>query len=152
MLRRIVLAGVVALSALSAAGVAYSQDVDDDPGYFVDPSVARNGQGRQDRLPGLGGDVPDEQGADWGREGVLPPRIVIGGLYRRGYREVEVKRLRGSSYVIEAETPRGNRVLLVVDGRDNEITGMRVLDWQRPRRNWDDGGWAGASPWNSPRW
>src|SRR5262245_42420541 len=113
MLRRIVLAGVVALSALSAAGVAYSQDVDEDPGYFVDPGVAQNGQGRQDRLPDLGGDVPDEQGADWGREGVLPPRIVIGGLYRRGYREVEVKRLRGSSYIIEAETPRGNRVLLV---------------------------------------
>ena len=62
---------------------------------------------------------------------LLPPRAIVGSLYRRGYRDVEIRRRRGPSYVAEATGRRG-RVLVVVDGRTAEITGLKVLDWDRP--------------------
>jgi hypothetical protein len=119
--------------------------------------------------PAAAQDVFDGDGPRWGRGpawdrpldwnrgprlergGILPPRAIVGSLYRRGYRDVEIRGRRGPNYVAEASGRRG-RVLVVVDARSAEITGLKVLDWDRPRRLYDDGGWSGPSPWSGPRW
>jgi hypothetical protein len=94
---------------------------------------------------------------DWNRgprfdsDGVLSPRAIVGSLYRRGYRDVEIRGRRGPNYVAEASGRRG-RVLVVVDARSAEIAGLKVLDWDGPRRLYDEGGWSGPSPWSGPRW
>ena len=141
MVRSTVLALALALSTLAGTAAAAAQDSDrayDD----------RGGVSFEDR--------------DWGRprwDGgprILPPRAIVGSLYRRGFDDVDIKRVRGRSYIAEATGRRGRRVILVVDGRTAEITGMRVVDWGGPRRgpwsSFDDGGWAGPRPWSGPRW
>src|SRR5262245_45633649 len=32
------------------------------------------------------------------RDGLLPPRAIVGSLYRQGYRDVAIRRLRGPNY------------------------------------------------------
>jgi hypothetical protein len=140
MVRRTVLAMALALSALAAAATASAQDFDgryDDRGVTFEDRDG--GRSRWDDGPRI-----------------LPPRVIEGSLYRRGFDDVDIKRVRGRSYIAEATGRRGRRVMLVVDGRTTEITGMRVIDWGRPRHgpwgSFDDGGWAGPSPWSGPRW
>lgn len=83
---------------------------------------------------------------------LLPPRAIIGSLFRRGYRDVNIKRVRGDSYIVEAEGPEGGRVLIVIDGHTTEITGLRQLGWARPPRQWDNDSWVPPRPWSGPRW
>ena len=84
---------------------------------------------------------------------LLPPRAIIGSLYRRGYHDVEIKRVRGDSYIAVAGDQNGGRVLIVVDGRTTEITGLRRIGWDHPPRQWDDDDWSPPRPWSSgPRW
>ena len=45
-----------------------------------------------------------------------------------------------ASYIVRAANRRGSRVLLVVDGRTTEITGLRVTE-TRHQGSFDDGGW-----------
>src|SRR4051812_42552795 len=76
----------------------------------------------QDRYFGNGpsfgmirGDDEGGRGGRWtGDRGprLLPPRAIVGSLYRRGYRDVEIRRVRGPSYIAEATGRRG-RVLVV---------------------------------------
>jgi hypothetical protein len=141
-MRKLLLAGIAAAAALTIAAPVGAQDFDDfDQGF----------EERGDARP---------RGRDWDRDGdrrgefrrgILPPRAIIGTLYRRGYRDVEIRRQRGSSYVVSAENRRGSRVILVVDGRTAEITGLRVIE-SRHQRSFDDGGWNSPRPWSGPRW
>lgn len=83
---------------------------------------------------------------------LLPPRAIVSSLASRGYRNVVIKRVRGDSYVVEAEGSEGGRVLIVVDGHTTEITGLRQLGWARPPRQWDNESWVPPRPWSGPRW
>ena len=84
--------------------------------------------------------------------GLLPPRVIVGSLYRRGYHDVEIKRVRGDSYIAMAGDQDGGRVLIVVDGHTTEITGLRRVGWDHPPRQWDDDDWSPPRPWSGPRW
>jgi hypothetical protein len=66
--------------------------------------------------------------------------------------DVQIKRVRGDSYIVQASDPQGGRVLIVVDGRTTEITGLRQIGMDRPQRRWDDDGWLPPRPWGGPRW
>src|SRR5262245_2782864 len=72
--------------------------------------------GRSRGLP----QAPDEigQGPDQGPDmagnpRLLPPRAIISSLAGRGYHNVVIKRVRGDSYIAEAEGSEGGRVLIV---------------------------------------
>jgi Ni/Co efflux regulator RcnB len=148
MLRTSLLAVALA-AALAGAGVAQAQDFDDQGDSFQDHGQDL-GQDRGDVRPrGRDLDRDDDRRGEW-RRGLLPPRAIIGSLYRRGYRDVEIRRQRGSSYIVRAANRRGSRVILVVDGRTTEITGLRVIDRYEP--SFDDGGWNAPRPWSGPRW
>ena len=75
----------------------------------------------------------------------------MGSLYRRGYRDIDIKRLRGANYIAIAINPRGARVLVVVDAQTAEITGLRPAGNDRPQPFYDGGGWP-PRPWSGPRW
>jgi hypothetical protein len=141
-MRKFLLASIVAAAAITFAAPVGAQDSDDfDEGF----------QERGDALPrGRDWDRDGDRRGEW-RRGLLPPRAIIGTLYRRGYRDVEIRRQRGSSYIVAAENRRGSRVILVVDGRTTEITGLRVIE-SRHQRSFDDGGWNSPRPWSGPRW
>ncbi|MDT3377157.1 hypothetical protein ACETRX_13440 [Labrys portucalensis] len=111
--------------------------------------------GRNRGLP----QAPDEigQGPDQGPDmagnpRLLPPRAIISSLAGRGYHNVVIKRVRGDSYIAEAEGSEGGRVLIVIDGHTTEITGLRQLGWARPPRQWDNDSWVPPRPWSGPRW
>ncbi|PRH88709.1 hypothetical protein C5L14_05650 [Labrys okinawensis] len=94
------------------------------------------------------GQGPDEAG----NPRLLPPRAIVSSLAGRGYRNVVIKRVRGDSYIAEAEGSEGGRVLIVIDGHTTEITGLRQLGWARPPRQWDNDSWVPPRPWSGPRW
>lgn len=87
-----------------------------------------------------------------GNPRLLPPRAIISSLAGRGYHNVVIKRVRGDSYIAEAEGSEGGRVLIVIDGHTTEITGLRQLGWARPPRQWDNDSWVPPRPWSGPRW
>lgn len=74
------------------------------------------------------------QGYSWGprppwafqEEAPLPPRAVMAGLQRRGFSPMSRPRFTGSAYVVDAVSPRGDQVRLVLDA----YTGQ-VLDRER---------------------
>jgi hypothetical protein len=140
----LLLAGVVAAATMTISSPVHAQDFDDFEQGFEDGGEGR-GRGR-----GRDWDRDGDRRGEW-RRGILPPRAIVGTLYRRGYRDVEIRRQRGSSYVVSAENRRGSRVILVVDGRTTEITGLRVIE-SRHQRSFDDGGWNSPRPWSGPRW
>jgi len=146
MLRKLILAVALSLSAFASA--ARAQEGAADLATFQGdgaPAVIR-------RQPGNAWEQHWAAGPDNGGLRLLSARSITGSLTRQGYRNVDIKRLRGANYIAEAESPRGNRVLLVVDGRTSEITGRQVIEWEHPKRDWDDGGWWRSSPWSGPRW
>ncbi|MCZ0738603.1 hypothetical protein [Phreatobacter sp. AB_2022a] len=59
---------------------------------------------------------------------VLPWPEVAGRLARRGYVVAEPASLRGPTYLATSTDRRGRRLRLVVDGRNAEIIGIRVMD------------------------
>jgi hypothetical protein len=137
------LSGVIAvLVALTATGTALAQNYPPQyaPGYTFVPQLGP-------RLGWERGGPPDKIGSN-----LLPPRVIIGSLFQRGYRDVQIKRVRGDSYIVVAAGPDGGRVLMVVDGHTTEITGLRQTGWDRPPRQWDNEGWLPPRPWGGPRW
>ena len=147
--RKRVFAVALAAATLAGAGLALAQDYGDGDGGGYGIAARRRPDG-----PRPGWDRGPPPGMGWDRERgprLMPPRAIVGSLYRRGYRDVEIRRQRGASYVAEATGRRG-RVLVVVDGRTTEITGLRALDYGGPRHGYEDGGWNGPSPWSGPRW
>jgi hypothetical protein len=142
MIRNAALATIIALMSAAAALPAKAQgyDMQDAPDYGV---------ARQDRDWDRG-EGWRERGPSWG-DRLLPPRMIIGSLYRRGFRDVDIKRVRGGNYIVEARNREGSRVVIVVDGQTSEITGLRVVDWRRDWR-FGDGGWNRPAPWSGPHW
>ncbi|TGE00222.1 hypothetical protein [Methylobacterium nonmethylotrophicum] len=59
-------------------------------------------------------------------DAILPPRAVIVRLGRAGYSGMSHPRFDGETYRVEADSPWGNRVQLVVDARSG-----RILDRER---------------------
>lgn len=131
MIARTAMAALVGLAALLNAVPAAAQDLGPDASSFERP------------VPG---------GGEGQREGnILSPRAIMGSLFRRGYRDIDIKRLRGTNYIATAQSPRGYRVLVVVDGQTTEITGLRPLGYDRPQPFFDGGGFP-PRPWGGPRW
>lgn len=60
-------------------------------------------------------------------EALLPPRAVADGLEDRGFSEIGRPRFDGRAYVVEATSPRGARLRLVVDARDGAVIGREAL-------------------------
>lgn len=54
---------------------------------------------------------------------VMPPRAVVWRLNDRGFTEVTRPRFDGRAYVVEAESPNGGRVRLILDPRDGAVLG-----------------------------
>ncbi|CAM5775606.1 hypothetical protein LMIY3S_05109 [Labrys miyagiensis] len=138
MSRRTLIGVIAGLGLLTGLGTALAQEYTDD----YAPLPPRMGWNRPAQPPGV----------DIGGDQLLPPRVIINSLSRRGYRNVDIKRVRGDSYIAEASGPQGGRVLIVVDGHTTEITGLRQIGWDRPPRRWDDDGWLPPRPWSGPRW
>ena len=157
MSRNIVLAALFAGLTLSAGATAPAKA----QGYEVTFGFGAPGYveiDQRDRNDGRWGEREDGR---WGASRMLPPRAIVGSLYRRGFSDIDIKRRRGDSYIVEATGRRGNRVLAVVDGRTTEITGLKVIEHRRPYRMsddggwdrpWSDGGWDRPASWGGPRW
>lgn len=151
MVKKAIIAAALILSTLAGAAPAFAQawSPDEDSPYAEGrPMPAWHFEPGREWRP----DFAREDRGDPRGPRLLPPRAIEGSLYRQGYSAVDIKRVRGWSYIAEAENRRGNRVILVVDGRSAEITGLKVIEWRRPHRGWGDDGWNGPSPWNGPRW
>lgn len=58
---------------------------------------------------------------------LLPPREVVESLRDRGFSEIGRPRYDGRAYRVEATSPRGLRVRLVVDARDGDVIGREPL-------------------------
>lgn len=141
MSRRALIGVIAGLGLLTGVSSAFAQNYMDDDA----PPPPRLGWNRAVPAPPPNADIGGDQ--------LLPPRTIIGSLFRRGYRDVDIKRVRGDSYIAEASDPQGGRVLIVVDGHTTEITGLRQLGWDRPApHRWDDNGWLPPRPWGGPRW
>ena len=54
---------------------------------------------------------------------VISPRSIVWRLNDRGFTEISRPRFDGRAYVVEAESPRGGRVRLIVDARDGAVLG-----------------------------
>ncbi|WP_438344553.1 hypothetical protein [Methylorubrum populi] len=59
--------------------------------------------------------------------GLLPPREVVDDLRDRGFSEIARPRYDGRNYRVEATSPRGQRVRLVVDAREGDVIGREPL-------------------------
>jgi hypothetical protein len=143
MSRRTLIGVIAGLGLLTGLGTAFAQDYQQN--YAPEPPPM--GWNRMRPPP-----QPQEMDPDLTGGQLLPPRAIIGSLARRGYRDVQIKRVRGDSYIVQASDPQGGRVLIVVDGRTTEITGLRQIGMDRPQRRWDDDGWLPPRPWGGPRW
>ena len=60
-------------------------------------------------------------------DGLLPPREVVDELRDRGFTEIARPRYDGRNYRVEATSPRGQRVRLVVDAREGDVIGREPL-------------------------
>ncbi|MBB2960680.1 hypothetical protein [Methylobacterium sp. R2-1] len=60
-------------------------------------------------------------------DGLLPPREVVDDLRDRGFTEIARPRYDGRNYRVEATSPRGQRLRLVVDAREGEVIGREPL-------------------------
>lgn len=59
--------------------------------------------------------------------GLLPPREVVDDLRDRGFTEIARPRYDGRNYRVEATSPRGQRLRLVVDAREGDVIGREPL-------------------------
>ena len=60
-------------------------------------------------------------------DGLLPPREVVDDLRDRGFTEIARPRYDGRHYRVEATSPRGQRLRLVVDAREGDVIGREPL-------------------------
>ncbi|AWI90000.1 hypothetical protein C0214_18045 [Methylobacterium sp. DM1] len=60
-------------------------------------------------------------------DGLLPPREVVDELRDRGFTEIARPRYDGRHYRVEATSPRGQRLRLVVDAREGDVIGREPL-------------------------
>ncbi len=52
---------------------------------------------------------------------------IVASLKNRGFRDIEVPRHRGSTYIVEATGALGERVRLVINDKTGGIDGVRVI-------------------------
>lgn len=52
---------------------------------------------------------------------------IVASLKKRGFRDIEIPRHRGSTYVVEATGALGERVRLVINSKTGGIDGVRVI-------------------------
>lgn len=108
---------------LAAAGAGWARD--------SDTRLADVGFGEARAMPHPLGVVAETDGtvpAHW-----LRAQDVARALSARGFTNLGTIRRRGGSYLLEATTPRHDRVRLVVDAASGEINGMQVIEYRRPR-------------------
>lgn len=67
------------------------------------------------------------RGVYFNDDGVLPPREIVEGLHERGFSEVGRPRFDGRTYRVEATSPRGMRMRLVLDAREGDVLGREPL-------------------------
>lgn len=60
--------------------------------------------------------------------GQLPPNEIVSSLQGRGFRDISPPQHRGSTYILEATGPLGERVRLIVNAVTGGIDGVRVID------------------------
>jgi hypothetical protein len=63
----------------------------------------------------------------------LPPNEIVSSLQGRGFRDISAPQHRGSTYILEATGPLGERVRLIVNAVTGGIDGVRVIETGRPR-------------------
>jgi hypothetical protein len=59
--------------------------------------------------------------------GRITPNDIVGTLKKRGFHDIEVRRHRGTAYIVEATGALGERVRLVINGSTGGIDGVRVI-------------------------
>ncbi len=59
---------------------------------------------------------------------VLPPRVIVHKLVRRGFSDIGDVRLRGETYAVSATSPRGHAVRLVLSATTGDFIGFRRID------------------------
>ncbi len=59
--------------------------------------------------------------------GPVSQNDIVASLKKRGFRDIQVPRHRGSTYVVEATGMLGERVRLVINGQTGSIDGVRVI-------------------------
>jgi hypothetical protein len=52
---------------------------------------------------------------------------IVGTLKKRGFHDIEVRRHRGTAYIVEATGALGERVRLIINGSTGGIDGVRVI-------------------------
>lgn len=131
MLKTSLIAAAAAFSLLVGAPAAKANDL--SVTFGVSDGYTAIGGGWQDGGPRGIWDGPRV------RDGITlrSPRSIVRGLYRRGFDDVEIVRVRGTTFIVSALGPQGAPVRLVVDGYTGEVTGVRVLG----RPPMVDGGW-----------
>ncbi len=70
--------------------------------------------------------------ADGAQARFIPPQEVAGRLAVRGYAVNEPVVRRGTAYLTHGTDRWGQRLRLVMDGRNGEIIGLRVVGEPRP--------------------
>ncbi len=59
--------------------------------------------------------------------GPVSQNDIVSSLKKRGFRDIQVPRHRGSTYVVEATGALGERVRLIINGKTGGIDGVRVI-------------------------
>jgi hypothetical protein len=80
------------------------------------------------------------------RERILPPRAILRILEDRGFFDVDRPRFDGENYIVEAMSPRGFRVRLLVDPLDGEVLRRSRLADLRPPRGFGPPGFERGIP------
>jgi len=79
--------------------------------------------------PAPGAYAPYGAPSDAGPRGKIEPEEAARMLNARGFTNVELKRRRGPTILLEANGPRGERVQVVVDSTSGAISGMKVIGY-----------------------
>lgn len=59
--------------------------------------------------------------------GPVSQNDIVNSLKKRGFRDIQVPKHRGSTYVVEATGALGERVRLIINGKTGGIDGVRVI-------------------------
>jgi len=59
--------------------------------------------------------------------GPVSQNDIVSSLRKRGFRDIQVPKHRGSTYVVEATGTLGERVRLIINGKTGGVDGVRVI-------------------------
>lgn len=102
--------------------------------HFVSPTAAQLGAPLLAPLASPHGVAAPRRAAEGRLEAPLPVgadlldiSTLVHGLEQRGFFAIDLVRLRGTSLLCEATSPRHQRLRLVVDLATGEVTGLQLL-------------------------